>query len=131
MATASSTHGSHVSQHISENVSYVLDTLSNIIFGDQHDDTFEREVRVLFGRPMSSEDTCLLVEAIQTEATLLRQELTALNPSALPDARENRIISRTQACMALIEDLRSKGSAASGLPAKGHGWRTDLVRVSC
>ena len=90
MAEENSTHGSQVSNAMT----YVLNTLSQIIFGDQQDESFDREVRVLLGRPLSSADTSLVVEALVTEAALLRQEMASLNPSAVPTAKEDKIIAR-------------------------------------
>ena len=108
----------------------ILEGFVKLFYNSDDDDFFHRDMCILLNRPLTSEDTSVLLESLHTEAAVLRQQLALGNPSAIPDASENKLLARIQSAVALIEDIRTKGSDGSGLPRRGLGFRAAAVRLA-
>ena len=84
---------------------------SHTIFGKDPAD--RASMAELFGRPIPDVDdsasTSLLLENLQTEATLLRQALPA---SAIPNLAEHPTMTRLMSAVAFVKELTEHGSAS-------------------
>ena len=80
----------------------VLEGFVKLFYNNDDDDFFHRDMCILLNRPLSSEDTSILLESLHTEAAVLRQQLSIGNPSAVPSASENKLLARIQSAVALI-----------------------------
>lgn len=79
-------------------------------------------------RPEDSESTATLVLQLQTEAILWRQALT--DAGSAEAHTDDPVLNKVVTAMALLRDLQSRGSDASGFRPRGSGDRRTFMQIT-